>query len=57
MFFSRSIIVVIKSGWRRLAGHVECMPEKRYCMLTFFWWGKMEERDHLEDLVPVLARV
>jgi hypothetical protein len=38
---------VIKSRRMTWAGHVTLMAERK--AYAGFWWGKLRERDHLED--------
>ena len=47
LFFSPSIVQVIKSRRTRWAGHVACMG--RVEVYTGFWWRNLRERDLLED--------
>jgi hypothetical protein len=46
LYFSPSIVRVIKSRRMRWAGHVACMGE----VSTGFWLGGPKVRDHWEDL-------
>jgi hypothetical protein len=47
LYSSPSIVRVIKSRRMRWAGNVARM--ERLEVYTGFWWGKVTERDHLED--------
>jgi hypothetical protein len=47
LYCSPNIVRVIKSRRMRWAGHVARMG--RVDMYTGLWWGKLSERDHLED--------
>jgi len=49
LYFSLNIIRVIKSRRMRWAGHVARVGSGD--VHTRFWWGKLKERDHLEDLI------
>ena len=48
MFASPNIINVFKSKLMSWTEHVARM--ERGDVQTGFWWGNLEERDHLEDL-------
>ena len=47
LYLSQNVLQVIKSKRMRWAGHVARMGERR--VYTRFWWGKLRERDNLED--------
>jgi len=47
LYFSPSIVWVIKSRRMKLAGHVACIGWGE--VYTGFWWGNLRERDHLGD--------
>jgi hypothetical protein len=49
LYFSPSIVQMIKSRRMRWSGHVEHMG--RVEVYTGLWWGIPKERDHLEDPV------
>ena len=48
LYSSPNILRVIKLQRMRWAGHVEPIGRKE--MRTWFCWGNLRERDHLEDL-------
>jgi hypothetical protein len=54
LYFSPSIVRIIKSRRMRLAGHVARMGRRG--MHIGFWWESQKERDHYEDL-DVGARI
>jgi len=47
LYCSPSIVRVIKSRRMRWAGHVAYTGKGEAC--TWFWWGNLIERGHLED--------
>jgi hypothetical protein len=47
LYSSPTIIRVIESRRMRCAGHVARM--ERGVVYTWFWWGTLRERDHLEE--------
>jgi len=47
LYCSTNIVRMIKSRRMRWAGHVALMGRGEAC--TGFWWGNLEEGDHLGD--------
>ena len=47
LYSSPNVVRVIKSRLLRWVGHVACRVERRG--YTGFWWGNLEEGDHLGD--------
>jgi hypothetical protein len=57
LYCAPNIVQAIKSRSMRRAGHVAHTGEKR--KKFGIWWGKLKERDHLEDLdvdVPIILK-
>jgi len=49
LYSSPNTVRVIKSRSMRWVGHVARIGERREETYSGFWWGNLEERDHLED--------